>query len=258
MTDDNDFDRRLDAAFASRAGGVHLTPPDIDELFSRGQQRTRRTLVAGSLGVLAIGAVGIFVFANAGGSTPQDALTESLPPVEQMASTTVSLDRTAWSCVGPMGTSEDGAVAFFESCTPGGSWSPYAPTTTTDVPVTTVVCSTDPISTAEATTTVQYCGDPIVAGDTTTTTSIESGDVVPTCTIPGCLTEYVVRTGDYPMRVAEMFCISVDELVAANGWAGPNAFPFPGVAITLPSTAFYCASANPTTTFDAPTTTAPA
>ena len=233
MADDNDLHRRLDDAFASRSAGVHRTPPDLDDLVGRGQQKTRRTLVAGSLGVIVIGAVGISVFANSATTSPE-ARSDALPPVDEVASTTVVTGRPVWSCVGPLGTSDDGAVAFYESCTPAdGSWSPSAPTTTVLSPDTTVMCVADTIpSTVEATTTIAYCGAP--ANAATTTTSIFDPNTTP-CTGPGCLPGYTVQSGDYPLKVANLFCVSVDELAAANGWgADATEFPFPGTVIRIP------------------------
>lgn len=220
MNDDHDLDRRLGDAFTSRAAGMRVSPPDLDELIDRGQQKTRRMLVGGTLGILVIGAAGISVLAGADEAAPSDALLDSLPPAEQTASTTVVLPQATWSCVGPLGTSAGGDVAFYESCTPDGSWSPYAPTTTTiEATVTTVA--------------------------------------VP-CTIPGCefqdgeetTSPYNVQPGDYPMLIAERFCTTIDALVAANRWSGPEDFPFPGVVMLIPATG--CSAVPATTTTSIP------
>ena len=54
------------------------------------------------------------------------------------------------------------------------------------------------------------------------------------CVVPGSCATYIVRRGDYPAGVAEKFCITVAELVAANGWPDATTFPGPDVAIVIP------------------------
>ena len=46
--------------------------------------------------------------------------------------------------------------------------------------------------------------------------------------------EYVVQSGDWPLRVAELFEVSLDDLVNYNGWASVEQFPFPGNTIKIP------------------------
>jgi LysM repeat protein len=56
--------------------------------------------------------------------------------------------------------------------------------------------------------------------------------------VPGEVTgnaqEYVVQAGDYPIKVAEQFGVSLDEMVAFNGWASFGEFPGPGETILIP------------------------
>lgn len=56
--------------------------------------------------------------------------------------------------------------------------------------------------------------------------------------VPGEVTgnaqEYVVQAGDYPIKVAEQFGVSLDEMVAFNGWASFGEFPGPGQTILIP------------------------
>lgn len=56
---------------------------------------------------------------------------------------------------------------------------------------------------------------------------------------------YVVQTGDSPNLVAQKFCTTVSELVAANGWTSANDFPFPDDRINLPSPADDSACPDP-------------
>ena len=46
--------------------------------------------------------------------------------------------------------------------------------------------------------------------------------------------DYTVQAGDYPLKVANDFGITVDDLVAFNEWGSVNEFPFPGTVIRIP------------------------
>ena len=46
--------------------------------------------------------------------------------------------------------------------------------------------------------------------------------------------EYTVQAGDYPLKVANQFGVTVDELVAFNEWGSVDEFPFPGTVIQIP------------------------
>ena len=57
---------------------------------------------------------------------------------------------------------------------------------------------------------------------------------------------YTVLSGDYPLKVADLFCVSVDELAVANGWsADAREFPFPGAVVRIPDGA--CPASPPPT-----------
>ena len=60
--------------------------------------------------------------------------------------------------------------------------------------------------------------------------------------------EYTVQSGDYPLKVANQFGVTVEELVAFNEWGSVAEFPFPGTVIQIP----------PGGTIAPPTTVAPA
>ncbi|MEO1057029.1 MAG: LysM peptidoglycan-binding domain-containing protein [Actinomycetota bacterium] len=47
--------------------------------------------------------------------------------------------------------------------------------------------------------------------------------------------EYTVQSGDYPLKVASDFDITLDQLVAANGWASADSFPAPNTVIQIPA-----------------------
>lgn len=64
--------------------------------------------------------------------------------------------------------------------------------------------------------------------------------VAPTDTAPvegGIATgaqEYTIQSGDYPLKVANQFGVTLDELIAFNEWGGVAEFPYPGEVIKIP------------------------
>ena len=59
-----------------------------------------------------------------------------------------------------------------------------------------------------------------------------------TTVVPGGVStaaqDYTIQSGDYPLKVAQQFGVTVDELVAFNEWGSANEFPFPGTVIKIP------------------------
>lgn len=45
---------------------------------------------------------------------------------------------------------------------------------------------------------------------------------------------YVVQSGDYAIKVADLFDVPLEDLLNFNGWATGNEFPFPGEEIRIP------------------------
>lgn len=88
---------------------------------------------------------------------------------------------------------------------------------------------------------------------TTTTTTTVPGQPAdpnaPAVTNPGEQT-YTVQQGDYPLRVAKLFGITLEQLAAHNGWADPlkvsNAQFYAGLVIKIPAGAAVPTSAPPT------------
>jgi LysM repeat protein len=83
---------------------------------------------------------------------------------------------------------------------------------------------------------------------TLTVTATPTSTPTPTATVPpGTSVTYVVRSGDNLFRIALRFCVSVADLMAANGISNPNYIQI-GQVLTIP---------NPCTTPGTPTPTPP-
>lgn len=61
-----------------------------------------------------------------------------------------------------------------------------------------------------------------------TTIVPEAGDTAQTEQI------YVVQSGDWPLRVANLYEVSLQDLISYNGWVSEQEFPFPGTEIKIP------------------------
>lgn len=97
-------------------------------------------------------------------------------------------------------------------------------------------------------------------------TTLPTETTTPEGGVSGVAQEYTIQSGDYPLKVANQFGITVDELVAFNEWGSVNEFPYPGTVIQIPpgatvagATTTTVAGATPTgSTAEAAETTAPA
>ncbi len=94
------------------------------------------------------------------------------------------------------------------------------------------------------------CGGSDSAGPTRSTIALDTGSTafqtIPPVTTTTTLVppvddgtstteqSYVVQSGDWPLRVAELFEVSLDDLINYNGWASVAEFPFPGTEIKIP------------------------
>ncbi len=242
MNDPDHVHLTLDAAFASRAESVSAEPPPFHGIAERGQQRTRRTLAAATIGVVAIGAAGLLAATSFGNDDPsQSAVGDALPSPsdDQFLASATTVQLTTWACSGPIGSSDDGSITYYQSCEPQPLSAPI-PTPTTIVEVTSFCTESDETT---ASTDAVPCPDP--ADESPTTTLYDPATTVP-CTIAGCRFQdgvefgYELQDGDYPLGVAEAFCVTVDDLLEANGWTGAEEFGFPGEVIRIPPATTEC------------------
>jgi hypothetical protein len=214
MNDPDDIHRSLDAAFTARAESVSTEPPPFEQIAERGRQRTSRTLAAATIGLIAVGAAGLLAATSFGSDDPTgpgvgDAL--PAPNDEQYLVPTTTSD-IAWACSGQLGSFDDGAITYYQSCEQqpvltDGSF-PF-PTTTT-------------------------------ATDESPTTTLHDPATTVSCTVSGCnsqqgvAVEYEIQDGDYPLLIANAHCVTLDDLLAANGWTDFNELGFPGDVMQIP------------------------
>ena len=93
------------------------------------------------------------------------------------------------------------------------------------------------------------CGSDDDAAPSRSTIALNNGstafvvkEAATTTTVPGvnadgtatASQEYVVQAGDYPIKVADMFGVPLQDLVNFNGWSSEAEFPFPGATIKIP------------------------
>ncbi|MGA7758355.1 MAG: LysM peptidoglycan-binding domain-containing protein [Ilumatobacteraceae bacterium] len=93
-------------------------------------------------------------------------------------------------------------------------------------------CGADDSAATQSTIDLSAASTAFVVRPPATTTplngSVAAGEVVTT------EQEYVVQAGDYPLKITEMFGVSLDDLVAYNEWGSANEFPGPGTTIKIP------------------------
>lgn len=67
----------------------------------------------------------------------------------------------------------------------------------------------------------------------TTTTTIDIADAEPGQRIEQGQ-EYTIQSGDYPLKIAEMYGVELEELMNYNEWADDSDFPYAGTTIRIP------------------------
>lgn len=76
----------------------------------------------------------------------------------------------------------------------------------------------------------------VVRPPVTTTTTIPGDDGIDDDGRTDRPQEYTIQPGDFPLRIANLFGVTLEELSNFNGWTPPNysEFPLPGVTIGIP------------------------
>ncbi len=68
------------------------------------------------------------------------------------------------------------------------------------------------------------------------TVASEAADPTATTVDPTAVQDYEVQAGDYGLKVANDFGVSIEDLEAVNGWSDAGReFPFPGTIIKIPA-----------------------
>jgi hypothetical protein len=212
--------RELSRAFASRSASIEPAAPPFETLGAPSQQPRRVLLVAASVALVAIGGL---AFANLGGASDrgQGVADGEVLPGPTDGSYPVPAGGAIWACVGPLepagdAPTDNGAPTYWRTCTPASELDTVATVTTTIV--------IDAVAPAGA------------PDDVTGSSSTMPGPTTPSiCTVPGGCGIYTVVAGDYPIAVAERFCVAVEELAAANSWQSVDEFPAPDTNILVPS-----------------------
>ncbi len=226
MTDfDNQFDALLSDAVGERSAAAPSGRPDFSVLLADRQQRTRRRTAVGATVMLAVGVTGIAAFAT-GGTDSASTLDGPVGSEGVEYSTTTLLDQAAsegelvWFCEGAI----DRSVVF--------------PTTTIlDAQTTTVGGHSNSIASADSGF-FRSCAQVGNPGEPTAT----FGDQFPATTTTYVVAPpddigsqaYVVAAGDYAIKVADQFCVPLEDLLNFNGWSTGNELPFPGETIMIP------------------------
>ena len=73
-----------------------------------------------------------------------------------------------------------------------------------------------------------------ITPDTDTDNAPPTANTAASCTNRAGCDWYSVQVGDYPLLIATVFCVTIAELVAANGWNDVAGFPAPDTAILIP------------------------
>ncbi len=251
----NDFDDSdLGRAITARADAAPATVPDFASVLADRQSRMRRRTAVVAVGIVALGITGVAALAARGadpastadGPSPADSL-------ERFATTTVSADLVG----------ADGTIWYCEGAIDRSTWTDFYPTTTTIAPIPETTIGPTGID-VEATSTVpEYAppiedsgyfrscvvvDDPLVvnypasASETTTTTMYPATTITeaiapstePDQPPPPDATIYVVKSGDYLIKIATDFCVPLEDLLAINGWESGNELGFPGDTVLIP------------------------
>lgn len=230
------FEATIREAVEEHGSTLDTTAPEFGALIAGRNRRTHRSLAAAT-GVVALIGLGGIVLATSRSGTPTepvgDAITDdaptlvpstdssdvddtsagsvALPPAGTMPST-VPIE---YSCTDPIGEDQLGRQ-LFGSCEPrpDGVDGDFA--------------CVERLGTENGFVLFARCEPVGQLG------AVPRADDEP-AVIPDRRTPYIVQAGDYGIKVAAEFCVSIADLEAANGWTdNSREFPFPGSEILIP------------------------
>lgn len=257
-------DAIIGRAISARASAAPSDVPDFANVLSDRQSRMRRKTAAAAAVLVAIGVSGMAAFAVGGGepSSTADGPVGSddalLAPSTTPPSHTTPVDgtvpgETIWFC--------EGAVDRFTVLPATTTTSPPTTTILVDGSIPVPVDDTPFVPPLEDSGYFRDChlvqadGGPAATSidqfPTTTTTTTPPPGAAPEVTvttlivappITGEVTDdrtgspqiYIVQAGDYAIRIADLFCVPLEDLLNFNGWATGSEFPFPGQEISIP------------------------
>ena len=228
------LDETIRDAIEAHGVAVDAPVPAFGSILAERQRDTRRMLAAATLVVALVGIGGV-VLATSRTHTPGNAVST---PLDESASSEIRVDDTdvttsppttrtpiatptEFFCSNPLGEDELGR-SLFGSCVP-------APDEEANDFACTDRIGTDDTGRVRFSTCIavgQLGPLPGEDGDQ----PFDGTDELPVRTI-----SYDVQPGDFGFAVAVEFCVSVDDLEAANGWTDATVeFPFPGSEILIP------------------------
>lgn len=247
----NDFDDLVGRAVTGRADAAPTDRPAFGDVLSRRQDRLRRRTMLATVVIVAVGVSGMAALAvrddapsasdsiDVAGDSPLPA-----SPGSEFGDMNGDADGGVWFCRGRLEPSELSPAGH--ETYPTTTVSPPTPTT---APVQESVVGQDdavlydemPLEDSgyfrdcrqieapgpsvdappEPETTIAIAVPTTVDGNVPASCSAESGS-------------YTVQSGDYPVLIADEFGVSIDDLLAVNGWSTAGEFPFPGVEMMIP------------------------
>ena len=225
------IESKLTDAFSRRHAEQRPSLPSLVDVRRRANRQSARraTMRAGAVIAAGVTAVAGGWAASRGSSEPSAVLAvpadQAAPPgtYSGVAVTTLSVEGLWAAVAADLGTTVDELRALnpwvdFEAApAPGGSIA--FPSGSETVPETFV-------RTLPNTTTEQATAPPNTAVQTETTVTMLGGWTV-----------HQVVVGDYLAQIAEDYCTTMEELVAANAWPDVNVSIFPGDLIVVPADA---------------------
>lgn len=244
--DQHHLEQTLRDAVEAHGAALDTTVPDFGVLIAIRHRRSRRTLAAATATVALLGLGGVVLATNRTesspgvladiASVPVDDTTPGTEPALTTAdiTTAVSLPTPTvvsppetvpaeYFCTDPIGEDQLGRQ-LFGSCepVPGDLDGDYACTDRTGTENGFVIFSScEPVGQLGA-----------VPGED------EDAPFVNPDHIPVRSAPYVVQAGDYGIKIADEFCVTLDDLEAANGWSdAAREFPGRGNEVLIPVTA---------------------